>query len=133
MKEQNLGSKFLGYVIRIISNTELIIDVGDDYLTVGDKVIVYAMGEEVLDLEGRNLGPFEYDKVTLVVKITTPTYSVCETIKNVKEVSAFSGAISQLTRKITEQDTLKVDTKSIEEIKIENKNLILKGDLVKRA
>lgn len=41
---KNYGPDCLGQVIRIIDDTEIIINVGSFYLTVGDKVIVYTTG-----------------------------------------------------------------------------------------
>lgn len=37
----------LGKVIRIISEKAIIIDVGSDYLTEGDKVQIYTVGDEI--------------------------------------------------------------------------------------
>lgn len=38
---KNKGENYLGNVVRIIDEKSLIIDVGDDYLSIGDKVVIY--------------------------------------------------------------------------------------------
>ena len=46
----NYGDNCLGFVVRIISPTEIIINVGEDDLTVGDKIQVYNASDEIFDL-----------------------------------------------------------------------------------
>ena len=86
--KQEFGPNCIGQVIRILSDKELIVDVGDDYLTIGDTVIIYAVGDEIFDLDGNSLGVYEFDKATLEVITTTSTYSVCSTPKTTKVSSA---------------------------------------------
>ena len=126
-------SRCIGQVIRILSEKELIIDVGDDYLTVGDTVIIYTVGDEIFDLEGNSLGLYEYDKATLEVITTTPRYSICETPKQTEQTSNLLDYASIFSKTIVKQDKFNVLAEDIESIDIQNKDRILKGDLVKRA
>lgn len=54
--EKDKVANYLGNVIRIISKTSLIIDVGEEYLTIGDKIQIYSTLDELTDLEGNSLG-----------------------------------------------------------------------------
>ena len=58
----NYGDNCLGFVVRIISPTEIIINVGEDDLTVGDKIQVYNASDEIFDLDGSSLGVYEQVK-----------------------------------------------------------------------
>lgn len=82
--EEKYGPECIGKVIRIIDDTEIIINAGEDILTVGDKITIYAIGDEITDLDGTNLGYYECDKATLTVVTTTQHYSICKTEKNTK-------------------------------------------------
>lgn len=127
------GENCLGRVIRILSNKELIVDVGDNDLTVGDKVVIYATGDEIFDLDGKFLGVYEYDKATLEVITTTHTYSICATPKKTENVGAIVDYTKMFSKEVTTQDSFNVSNNDIEGIKINNSDRILKGDLVKMA
>lgn len=130
--KKSYGQNCLGQVIRIISEKEVIIDVGDNYLTIGDKIIIYTVGDEIFDLENNSLGIYEYNKAVLEVVSTTPSYSICETLKSKKVTSSLIDYTNIFTKETIEQDNLNVNKNDIEPIFIENKNIILKGDLVKK-
>ena len=70
MENNKKGDNYLGSVVRIISDKALIIDVGEDYLTIGDKVQIYTVLDEIKDLEGNSLGLYENIKDTLDVTQT---------------------------------------------------------------
>lgn len=127
------GSNCLGQVVRILSDKELIVDVGDDDLTVGDTVIIYAAGDEIFDLDGNSLGVYEHDKATLEVITTTPTYSVCATPKITERVGSLVDYSRIFSKEVTNQNSFNVSENDIESIKIANSDKVLKGDLVKKA
>lgn len=130
---KNYGPDCLGQVIRIIDDTEIIINVGSFYLTVGDKVIVYTTGDTIKDLDGTDLGVYEYDKATLNVITTTDNYSICKTD------AIYQKASFGIPQPITEQKMftgyahISIDKGQVEPINIENKNTVQIGDPVKKG
>ena len=130
--KQEFGPNCIGQVIRILSDKELIVDVGDDYLTIGDTVIIYAVGDEIFDLDGNSLGVYEFDKATLEVITTTSTYSVCSTPKTTKVSSAIVDYTNLFSKETVVQEDLNINKNDIEAINIENKSIIVKGDLGKK-
>lgn len=130
--ETNKGENYLGNVIRIISKTTLIIDVGEDDLTVGDKVQIYTVADEINDLYGNSLGVYEHIKDTLDVVQTSKNYSVCE--KLVKKSAGGVSALAALaTSTITYKQGLKVKDDEIQPLsKLEDNNEIHLGDFVKK-
>lgn len=132
--KEKYGENYLGHVIRIISDKKLIVDVGDDYLTIGDDVIIYTVSEDdILDLDGNSLGVFEYNKAILKVVSTTSQYSVCETPKTTEKTSSIAAYSNLFTTETIKQESLNILEKDIESIEIENKDVIVKGDLVKKC
>lgn len=127
------GDRYLGKVIRILSEKELVIDVGDDYLTIGDTVIIYTVGDEIIDLDGNSLGLYEHDKATLEVITTTSKYSICATPKQTEQTTSLLDYSSMFSKTIIKQDNLNVSTEDIESIFVPNKDKIVKGDFVKKA
>ena len=130
---KNYGPDCLGHVIRIIDDTEIIINVGNFYLTVGDKVIVYTTGDTIKDLDGTDLGVYEYDKATLNVITTTDNYSICKTD------AIYQKASFGIIPPITDQEVfsgykqISVNEKQISPIDLDNKNTVQIGDPVKKA
>lgn len=130
--ELNKGENYLGNVVRIISDKELIIDVGEDDLTVGDKVQIYTVFDELKDLEGNSLGPYENVKDTLDVVQTAKNYSVCKKIvtkraSNYAVLSVFSNDEYKVSEK------LNVNEKDIEPLtNFEDDKEIHIGDYVKK-
>ena len=76
--KEKYGPNCIGQVIRIVDETELIINVSEYDITVGDKIVVYALGDTIKDLDGTELGKYECDKATLTVVTTTENYSICK-------------------------------------------------------
>lgn len=132
MNEKQYGENFLGKVIRIISDSELIVNVGMDYLTVGDKIIVYTVGDIIKDLDGTPLGIYEYDKETLTVVTTTENFSVCKTEK-IMSKSPMITLTETLTPTFIEYKKMNIDKNQINEIVITNKDKIQVGDPIKIA
>lgn len=125
----------LGKVIRIISEKAIIIDVGSDYLTEGDKVQIYTAGEEIKDLDGNSLGVYEYIKATLVVVQTSKNYSICKNIvekENNSLYSEFNNLSALYSRKQKVAEDLCVDTDDINPLHLDENKTIKLGDLVKK-
>lgn len=123
----------LGKVIRIISEKAIIIDVGSDYLTEGDKVQIYTAGEEIKDLDGNSLGVYEYIKATLVVVQTSKNYSICKNIVEKENNSIYSelNNLSALySRKQKVAEDLCVDIDDINPLHLDENKTIKLGDLV---
>lgn len=132
-KKKDFGPDCIGQVIRIIDNTEIIINVGSFYLTVGDKIVVYTTGDEIKDLDGTDLGVYEYDKATLNVVTTTDNYSICKTDAIYKKPSF--GIIPPITDQevFSGYKRISVNEKQISPIDLDNKNTVQIGDPVKKA
>lgn len=130
--EINKGENYLGNVVRIISDEALIIDVGENDLTVGDKIQIYTVFDELKDLEGNALGPYENIKDTLNVVQTSNNYSVCKKIvtrrsSNYAVLSAFTNAEYNVTEKL---NVNKEDIRPLTEYKDDKE--IHVGDYVKK-
>lgn len=133
MEINNKGENFLGNVVRIISDLSLIIDVGEDFLTIGDKVQIYTVFDEIKDLDGNSLGPYENIKDTLNVVQTTANYSVCEKITTKRTSSYASLSNAFTTSEYTVKESLNVDKNEIQPLKKGNDNKqIHVGDYVKK-
>ena len=132
LDEEKYGPNCIGQVIRIVDETELIINVGEYDITVGDKIIVYSVGDTIKDLDGAELGKYEYDKAKLTVVTTTENYSICKSEVIMKK-SAIVAASDIFTSTYEGYKTLNVNKEQIEKIEIKNKNVIQLGDLVKRG
>lgn len=130
--EINKGDNYLGNVVRIISNKELIIDVGEEDLTVGDKVQIYTVFDELTDLQGNSLGPYENIKDTLDVVQTSNNYSVCKKIVTKKTSNyAVLSMLSNTEYKVAEQlNVNEEDIKPLTEFKDDKE--IHVGDYVKK-
>lgn len=130
--EINKGDNYLGSVVRIISNKELIIDVGEEDLTVGDKVQIYTVFDELTDLQGNSLGPYENIKDTLDVVQTSNNYSVCKKIVTKKTSNyAVLSMLSNTEYKVAEQlNVNEEDIKPLTEFKDDKE--IHVGDYVKK-
>lgn len=129
----DLGAGYLGKVIRIIDEKTLIIDVGDDYLSTGDKVIIYRTADELVDLCGNSLGAFEIIKAVLDIVETTPRYSVCKKI--VAGESPLSVAVkASFTTMKPSFAYLNIDKNDIQPLKeVPNSNVIKIGDYVRKS
>lgn len=130
--KEKYGPSCIGQVIRIVNETELIINVGEFDITVGDKIIVYAVGDTIKDLDGTELGKYECDKATLTVVTTTENYSICKSEVIMKKSAIV--AVSDIFSSTYEgRKTLNVDKEQINSINIKNKDIIQIGDLVKKG
>lgn len=133
MAKNYKGYNYIGQVIRILSPTTIIIDAGELDLTVGDKVQIYTVGDEIKDLKGNFLGVYENIKDTLEVVQTSENYSVCEKLERTT-TSALS-AVAQLTapRTVTTKAELNVDESQIQPLDGGDESSTIRlGDYVKK-
>ena len=129
--EEKYGPECIGKVIRIIDDTEIIINAGEDILAVGDKITIYAIGDEITDLDGTNLGYYECDKATLTVVTTTQHYSICKTEKKYKKSTL--GVITNFSTDVfIGYEHISIDQEQAKPISIKNKDKVQVGDLVKK-
>lgn len=128
------GKNCIGHVIRIISDKEIIINVGDEDLTVGDYIQIYSAGESLIDLDGTELGVYENIKETLEVTYTSTYYSVCKKISTSTnyplDITNFFSGMTPITTTTVEK--LSVDESEIDPLKIDFDKTIHKGDPVKK-
>lgn len=121
--EEKYGPECIGKVIRIIDDTEIIINAGEDILTVGDKITIYAIGDEITDLDGTNLGYYECDKATLTVVTTTQHYSICKTEKKYKKSTL--GVITNFSTDVfIGYEHISIDQEQAKPISIKNKDKV---------
>ncbi|MBQ9328542.1 MAG: hypothetical protein IJ225_08430 [Solobacterium sp.] len=120
----------IGKVVRIISDKRLIIDVGEDELTIGDKVVIFTESDEITDTEGNSLGRYEYVKDTLDVIETSDMYSVCAKLE-VVETSSLGVVATMFNKTRTIEANLKVNEKDIKPLANESDPTIRVGDLVR--
>ncbi|WP_295291307.1 hypothetical protein [uncultured Catenibacterium sp.] len=129
--EEKYGPECIGKVIRIIDDTEIIINAGEDILTIGDKITIYAIGDEITDLDGTSLGYYECDKATLTVATTTQHYSICKTEKKYKKSTL--GVITNFSTDVfMGYEHISIDQEQAKPILIKNKDKVQVGDLVKK-
>lgn len=69
---------YIGRVIQILDEYRIIVDAGKEDLLLHDIIEVYGTGDDILDLEGNNLGPLILVKDRLEVSQVEEKYSICE-------------------------------------------------------
>ena len=135
IKEQKklYGDAYIGNVIRILSKTQLIINVGKSVVNIGDKLCVYLPESELKDLDGTSLGTYEHIKGTLIVIYVADNYAVCENnVTKTKKQSPLLALSPLVTNTIEVIAPLNVNDSSIEALKIKDKTIEV-GDPVKFA
>ncbi|MBF1261422.1 MAG: hypothetical protein HXM39_09070 [Lachnoanaerobaculum sp.] len=135
IKEQKklYGDTYIGNVIRILSKTQLIINVGKNVVNIGDKLCVYLPESELKDLDGTSLGTYEHIKGTLIVIYVADNYAVCEnSMTKTKKQSPLLALSPLVTNTIEVTAPLNVNDSSIEALKIKDKTIEV-GDPVKFA
>ncbi|MBF1099322.1 hypothetical protein [Solobacterium sp.] len=123
-------TKEIGHVVRIISKTRLIVDLGVSDLTVGDSVLIFSQGDELYDLENNSLGTYEFVKDTLTVIETAEKYSVCAKQIN-GSLSAILNNSINFTR--TEEADLNINKLDIVSLQVFSSPQIKLGDLVRKC
>lgn len=114
--ESKYGPNYIGNVIRILSDSTLIVNAGKDILNVGDKIVVYAVGEPLINIDGTVLTNFEHSKDTLSVIQTEDYYSVCRKEGTVVRKQLSFALSPLLESEVIEQIPLKVNEKDIQEL-----------------
>lgn len=123
------GKNCIGYVIRILDEYTIIINVGTGTVAVGDQISVYEPSEPLYDLDGTEICNFEYVKDTLKVTNVNANYSVCKKEDFVTRTVSLAPILEQ---SYSERVPLHIDKSDIEEIPITDRK-IRKGDPVKFA
>ncbi|TPR40448.1 hypothetical protein [Apilactobacillus micheneri] len=127
----------IGRVIRILSGTEIIVNIGsDDGASYGQTFEVYEPGENIKDPENEkiNLGPLDYIKANVEITRIFPKFSIMQDIEVHKEtrsrntLSAFSSGSREVT--IRKAKVLNVNKDEVTPLKINNKNISI-GDPVR--
>lgn len=127
----NYGENCLGFVVRIISDKEIIIDVGEDDLTIGDEIQIYSPSDEIFDLDGDSLGIYEQVKETLEVTYTSMKYSICKKISRITQ-NVLDPMGDIFTTTVVREETIKVESKSIKPMTNIEDPIIRIGDPVKK-
>lgn len=124
----------LGHVIRILDKFTLIIDVGNDRISIGDLIDVYELGDVLTDISGKVICNFIHIKDTLKVIDTQDNYSICKKEKKiVQSFQTFSSISPLLKEDIYEAIPLDVDDAEITPLTSMRDPKIHVGDLVKSS
>lgn len=130
-EQKNYGPACIGNVIRIIDDRTIIVNAGKDRLSVGDKIVIYEVGEPLLNLDGTVLANYEHQKDVLKVVQTELSYSVCQKESHTRSKLAF--AISPLLEtEVTEYTTMNVEDSDIQALKPHDAYIRV-GDPIKLA
>lgn len=135
--ESSKQTRPLGHVIRILDKFTLIIDVGKNRLSVGDKIEVYVPSDPIIGLNGEVIDTFTYVKDTLDVIRVQDNYSICKKNKQIarssQALSVLSSLSPMLEKDYLEKVPLEIDESEISPISPLNDIKIHVGDLVKLA
>lgn len=130
-----------GKVIRIVDKTALIINIGiADGVHEGDHVTIVERGDKIKDLDGQDLGYYDFEKATLTITHAQLHFSEVKDIKT-KNTSSYATAIGELQKAFTKNilfneheyyDDLNIDKEKIEPLEKADMNdeIIHKGDVV---
>ncbi len=125
----------LGYVIRIIDEYSVIIDVGKDLLSVGDSIQIYQLGDPIMDLQGNELCKYVFVKDELKVIDVQDCYSVCRKEKTVTKkgsASALFALSPLLDTSYQEKEELNVNKDDIRPLSHIDSTIAI-GDYIKLA
>lgn len=126
-------SNALGHIIRILDEYTLVIDIGNRYVSNGDKIKVYQPLDDICSLDGTKLATYDHVKDILEVVDVEDNYSVCK--KPAKKVQSPLSklALSPLLEATeTTRPKLNVDEASIKPLP-EHDDIIRLGDPIKKA
>lgn len=131
--KNHIDSSAIGHVIRIIDNYTVIVDAGKSKLSIGDVIQIYAPGEPILGLDGKELCKFIHVKDTLDVIDVQNSYSLCKKNKEITHKINFDIPLSPMLEHIyTEQEPLAVSANEVEKIATVDKKIHV-GDFIKLA
>ena len=126
--KEKYGQKFIGRVVRILSNDTVIVDCS---LIEGTKLHIYEYMGSLKGLDNEDLGSLEYVKATIEVTRREPKYSICKTSRNDSPPS-FSLAVTPLLYDTIGRDKLPLNTEDISPMNPTDR-FIRVGDPIKRA
>lgn len=133
LKSLNLKEDIIGEVVRILSNKELVINLGyNDGVKLDDEVIIYEVGEEVSNVDGVMIGTLDYIKAKLVVTTVYANLSKCGYPK--ENMTTFEKSVASISKSFISYETqksLNVDKNEIEPYKKNHSDVIRIGDNVK--
>ena len=133
LKSLNLKEDIIGEVVRILSNKELVINLGyNDGVKLDDEVIIYEVGEEVSNVDGVIIGTLDYIKAKLVVTTVYANLSKCEYPQ--ENMTTFEQSVASISKSFISYETqksLNVDKNEIEPYKKNHSDIIRIGDNVK--
>ena len=86
----------IGKVIRIVDPFTLIINAGDNDVSVGDTIQIYETFEPIEDLDGTILGDLVYVKDELEVIQVESRYAICKKEKTVTKTVSLGLSLSPL-------------------------------------
>lgn len=133
LKNLNLKEDIIGKVVRILSNKELVINLGyNDGVKLDDEVIIYEVGEEVSNVDGVMIGTLDYIKAKLVVTTVYANLSKCGYPK--ENMTTFEKSVASISKSFISYETqksLNVDKNEIEPYKKNHSDIIRIGDNVK--
>ena len=133
VKNLNLREDITGKVVRILSDKELVVNLGySDGVKLNDEIIIYEIGEEVKTLDGDIIGTLDHIKAKLVVTTVYENLSKCEYPK--ENITAFEKSALSISKSFISYETqksLNVDKNEIEPYKKNHSDVIRIGDNVK--
>ena len=133
LKSLNLKEDIIGEVVRILSNKELVINLGyNDGVKLDDEVIIYEVGEEGSNVDVVMIGTIDYIKAKLVVTTVYANLSKCEYPK--ENMTTFEKSVASISKSFISYETqksLNVDKNEIEPYKKNHSDVIRIGDNVK--
>ncbi|EMF0280536.1 hypothetical protein KI126_002609 [Enterococcus faecium] len=130
-----MNNKKTGKIIRILSDEELLINIGKKQgAYVGEKYKIYEKGETIQDPDtGENLGTLDYIKATVEIVNVYENFSIVESLTRYKE-KVSTGIMSAFSDKSREIDRVEVNKLFVEETEIKKRSIknehIIVGDLV---
>ena len=87
----DIEKNIMGNVVIILDDKRLVINIGsNDGLKLNDKIIVYEIGENVKNIDGKIIGTLDYIKAELVVTNLYDNIAICQYPK--KNVTAFENS-----------------------------------------
>lgn len=126
-----------GKVIRILSNTELLINLGSNQgIQEGNLFKIYEKGEVIKDPDtNSDLGTLDYIKKQVEATTVYPNFSIVKSLKHYTETttSGIMSAFGDKTKEVRKTDVynLPVLDNQIVPLHIKNENIIV-GDLVEK-
>ena len=130
----DIEKNITGNVVRILDDKRLVINIGfNDGLKLNDKIIVYEIGENVKNIDGKIIGTLDYIKAELVVTNLYDNIAICQYPK--KNVTAFENSVSSISSSFIsyqKQESLNVDKNDIEPYERTHSDIIHVGDNVKK-